>query len=97
MLSAARLVAKPVARTSPVRPAPVSRMTTQCTSCKLREVCLPCGLDGMATELLGEIVHTRIRVRRGESLLRAGAPFDSLYAVRSGFFKSSVQIGRAHV
>ncbi len=84
------LVAQPIPRTSTARPAEVSRLTTRCTSCKLREVCLPCGLDGTATELLGEIVHTRIRVRRGESLLRAGAPFDSLYAVRSGFFKSSV-------
>ena len=92
MISAAArpLVAQPPMRLVSSRPAEVTRVSTRCTSCKLREVCLPCGLDGAGTEQLGEIVHTRIRVRRGESMLRAGAAFESLYAVRSGFFKSSV-------
>jgi CRP/FNR family transcriptional regulator len=31
--------------------------------------------------------YTRKRIKRGESLYRAGEPFDSLYALRSGFFK----------
>ena len=34
-------------------------------------------------------VYTRKRVKRGETLYRAGEVFDSLYALRSGFFKSS--------
>jgi CRP/FNR family transcriptional regulator len=40
-----------------------------------------------------------IRVRRGETLLHAGAPFDSLFSIRSGFFKSNVIVedGRAQV
>lgn len=35
-----------------------------------------------------ELVLTRKRVHTGEHLFRAGDPFDSLYAIRSGFFKS---------
>jgi CRP/FNR family transcriptional regulator len=84
------LVIRQVPRMRISRPAEVTRVTTRCSSCNLREACLPCGLDGMATERLGEIVLTRIRLRRGESVVRAGATFESLYAVRSGFFKSSV-------
>jgi CRP/FNR family transcriptional regulator len=63
---------------------------THCTSCNLRELCLPCGLTEPDTALLGDLVYTRKRVRRGESLYRAGGSFDSLYAIRSGFFKRSV-------
>jgi CRP/FNR family transcriptional regulator len=36
-----------------------------------------------------EGAYTRKRVKRGETLYRAGEAFDSLYALRSGFFKSS--------
>jgi CRP/FNR family transcriptional regulator, anaerobic regulatory protein len=68
----------------------VAACPTHCTTCNLRELCLPCGLNEPDTALLGDIVYTKKRVRRGESLYRAGGAFDSLYAVRSGFFKSSV-------
>jgi CRP/FNR family transcriptional regulator, anaerobic regulatory protein len=37
-----------------------------------------------------DAAYTRKRVKRGEALYRAGEKFDSLYALRSGFFKSSV-------
>jgi CRP/FNR family transcriptional regulator len=69
--------------------AKVAAVHTQCTTCNLREVCLPCGLPACDTHLLGDMVYTRRRVKRGECLFRAGGGFDSLYAVRSGFFKSS--------
>src|SRR6202165_1849443 len=68
----------------------VAACPTHCTTCNLRELCLPCGLNAPDPALLGDIVYTKKRVRRGESLYRAGGAFDSLYAVRSGFFKSSV-------
>lgn len=68
---------------------PVSRVNTRCSTCNLRELCLPCGLkDG--NELLDDLVYTRKRVKRGETLFHAGAAFESLYAIRSGFFKSNV-------
>ena len=68
----------------------VSRMSTHCGACNLREVCLPCGMAGSARELLDAMAYTRKRVKRGETLYRVGGTFDALYAVRSGFFKSRV-------
>jgi CRP/FNR family transcriptional regulator len=53
-------------------------------------LCLPCGLSGADLDRLDELVYTRRRVKRGESLYQAGDVFKSLYAVRSGFFKSCV-------
>jgi CRP/FNR family transcriptional regulator len=69
---------------------PVSRMPTHCSTCNLREVCLPCGLHGAEVALLGDLIYTRRRVKRGENLFHAGGDFDSIFAIRSGFFKSSV-------
>ena len=70
------------------RPARLATCPTRCGTCNLREVCLPCGLAGATQALLDEIVYTRKRVKRGETLYRAGTAFESLYAIRSGFFKS---------
>ncbi len=66
----------------------VVRMRTACSHCHLREVCLPVGLNQEQVNRLEQIVHARRRLRKGESLYRAGDPFRSLFAVRSGFFKS---------
>ena len=65
-------------------------MNTHCSTCNLREVCLPCGLNGDDVAELGDLVYTRRRIKRGEALLRAGNAFESILAIRSGFFKSSV-------
>jgi CRP/FNR family transcriptional regulator, anaerobic regulatory protein len=58
--------------------------------CSLRELCLLCGLAAPDAARFDEVAFTSKQVKRGESLHRAGAAFDSLFAVRSGFFKSSV-------
>ncbi|MFZ3322499.1 MAG: fumarate/nitrate reduction transcriptional regulator Fnr [Usitatibacter sp.] len=68
----------------------ITRCPTRCATCNLRELCLPCGLNGSEPDLFEEMVYTRKRVRRGDALYRTGSDFDSLYAIRSGFFKSSV-------
>src|SRR5215212_1694305 len=68
----------------------VPRVPTHCSTCNLREVCIPCGLNEPDTARLGDLIYTRKRVKRGESLYRAGTGFEGLFAVRSGFFKSSV-------
>jgi len=63
---------------------------TQCSTCNLREVCLPCGLQGSDADVVNDLSYTRKRVKRGEAIFRAGADFAALFAVRSGFFKSRV-------
>ena len=59
-----------------------------CSNCALRGVCLPCDL---ALDQLGEMEElTRVkrRIAKGSALYRNGDAFESLYAVRSGSFKS---------
>lgn len=65
---------------------------THCSTCHLRELCLPCGLTGQDIDRMDELVYGRKRVKRGQSLYHAGDPFHSLYAVRSGFFKSNLMM-----
>ena len=65
-----------------------ARLKAACATCNLRELCVSGGVSPRDLERLDALVATRRRVRRGEALFRAGDGFDSLYAVRSGFFKT---------
>jgi CRP/FNR family transcriptional regulator len=78
-----------VGRAAPRSRAP-ARAATHCSTCNLREVCITGGLDEADAARMGDLIHTRKRVKRGEHLYREGTGFDALFAVRSGFFKSSV-------
>jgi CRP/FNR family transcriptional regulator len=68
----------------------LAALKTACSSCNLRELCMPVGLSPQQLESLDELVYARKTVRRGESLFRAGDAFRSLYAIRSGFFKTRI-------
>jgi CRP/FNR family transcriptional regulator len=68
---------------------PLAR-AANCSTCGLRELCLPAGLCPDDLARVDGIVHARRRLRRGEVLFNAGDPFCSLYAIRTGFFKASV-------
>ena len=68
----------------------IANLRVACSSCNLRELCLPLGLSLKDIEKLDELVALRKRVKRGDSLFRAGDRFESLYAVRLGFLKSTV-------
>lgn len=61
-----------------------------CSSCNLRELCLPVGMSNDQLDQLDTMVATRRSVARGDTLFRAGDVFQSLYAVRTGFFKTCV-------
>lgn len=63
---------------------------TACSNCNLRELCLPFGLTLDELERLDDLISTRRRIKRGDHLYRAGETFDSIYAIRSGFFKTDV-------
>jgi CRP/FNR family transcriptional regulator len=67
-----------------------SMREARCSTCNLRQLCLPGGLEGTDAERVGDLVYTRRRVKRGEAVYHAGDQFASIYAVRSGFFKTSV-------
>ena len=61
-----------------------------CSSCNLRELCLPVGLTHPQLTQLDELVSSRKTVKRGDALFHAGEPFKAVYAVRTGFFKTRV-------
>jgi CRP/FNR family transcriptional regulator len=61
-----------------------------CSSCNLRELCLPVGMSNDQLLKLDSMVATRRAVARGDALFRSGEAFQSLYAVRTGFFKTCV-------
>jgi CRP/FNR family transcriptional regulator len=70
-----------------------NKFATTCASCNLRELCLPGALCIDDLERVENIVYARRRIKRGEALFNAGAEFNALYAIRSGFFKTSVLDG----
>ncbi|MDM0117707.1 fumarate/nitrate reduction transcriptional regulator Fnr [Variovorax sp. J22R133] len=61
-----------------------------CSSCNLRELCMPVGLQPDELKRIDGLVSNRRRVRRREPLFRNGERFTALYAIRSGFFKTCV-------
>lgn len=70
--------------------AAAERLKVACSSCNLRELCLPVGLSEDELRRLDSLVGARRSLRRGEALYLAGEGFAALYAVRSGFFKTRV-------
>ena len=63
-----------------------------CSQCNLRELCLPLGMTEDEIHKVDELVGGRRRVKRGQHLYRAGDPFEAIYAVKTGFFKTDVLI-----
>ena len=61
-----------------------------CSNCNLRELCMPVGLSPDQLDRIDEMVATRRKIKRGTALFRNGEAFTSLYAIRTGFFKTSV-------
>jgi len=70
-------------------PCAAPRPNVACSSCRLRELCLPVGFSDAEMAELDALVASREIVRRGEALFRSGDAFTALYAVRTGFFKTS--------
>jgi CRP/FNR family transcriptional regulator len=56
----------------------------------MRELCLPVGLSPDDLKQLDSVIGSRARLKKGESLYRAGEPFHALYAVRLGSLKTTV-------
>ncbi|HEX9718410.1 MAG TPA: fumarate/nitrate reduction transcriptional regulator Fnr [Ramlibacter sp.] len=83
----------------PASAAPVVQLKTQCSTCHLRELCLPCGLNGVDLTRLDDMTFTRRKIKAGQTLYREGDRFQYIYAVRSGTLKSSLLLsdGREQV
>ena len=68
----------------------LAELKVACANCNVREICQPAGLTQEELDQLDALVNVRRKLKRGDTLYRAGEPFDALYAVRSGFFKARV-------
>jgi len=67
----------------------VSRNATSCIGCSLRKICMPIDIEAPeAQRLFEQLVTNRIRVRKGDTLYRAGDRFVALYAIRVGSCKT---------
>ena len=51
---------------------------------------MPLGLSPLELDRIEEVVAARRKVKRGTTLFRNGDKFTSLFAIRTGFFKTSV-------
>jgi CRP/FNR family transcriptional regulator, anaerobic regulatory protein len=60
---------------------------SSCALCSSRDVCWS-GAGEASWQ--NELEFTKRKLKRGETLYRMGAHFDNLYAIRSGFFKTTV-------
>lgn len=77
----------------------VHALETACSNCCVLDLCLPSSLTGDEVERLDTVLAQRVKVKKGTALYRIGDPPRSLYAVRLGFFETSVLSidGRAQV
>jgi CRP/FNR family transcriptional regulator, anaerobic regulatory protein len=74
-------------------------MRAACSQCNLHELCLPVGMNAEEINRLDQLVETRRKVRKGQALYRSGDPFEAIYAIRIGWFKTDVLLedGREQV
>jgi CRP/FNR family transcriptional regulator len=74
-------------------------LQAHCSTCHLKDLCLPCGMTGEDMSRLDGLLFGRRRVKMGQPLYREGDKFQFIYAVRSGTFKSSLTLldGREQV
>ncbi len=63
-------------------------LRAKCKSCSLYQLCLPLGLEEGDLDKLESIIKRRRVIEKGSYLYHSGDKLKSLYAVRSGSFKS---------
>ena len=61
-----------------------------CLACAMRNVCVPAGLSPTEIARFETSVHGKRRLAAGQHLYRAGDAAGALYAIRSGFIKTSI-------
>ncbi|CAI09052.1 Transcription factor Fnr [Aromatoleum aromaticum EbN1] len=80
-------------------PITVASLKVACSQCNLVELCLPFGMSENEIDRLDELVGARRKIKRQHHLYRAGDPFEAIYAIRAGSFKTNVLLedGREQV
>lgn len=65
-----------------------SQLHITCSSCNLRELCLPVDLSFGEMKQMEVLSHAKHGYARGDYLYRSGDKLQSLYAIHSGSFKT---------
>ncbi|MBT0586325.1 fumarate/nitrate reduction transcriptional regulator Fnr [Alteromonas oceanisediminis] len=65
-------------------------LSIHCQTCSFSHLCLPVALSDDEMTSLDDIIERKKPLRKNDKLIKAGDPFTSLYAVRSGSFKSFI-------
>ena len=70
-----------------------------CAACSSRSLCWSAGVAADDKRWYDNLKFTRRRLKRGDVLYHMGDRFESIYALRSGFFKTQILLedGRDHV
>src|SRR5215471_21720701 len=74
-------------------PAPVTSirdLKVHCSTCSMRELCLPMGLGAAELAQVDALLGSRVKLRKGDTLYRVGEKFNALYAIRIGSLKTTV-------
>ena len=65
-----------------------SRYPLNCQNCSFSQLCLPFNLNNNELDKLDDIIQRKRPLQKGERLFESGDKLSSLFAVRSGSFKS---------
>ena len=70
-----------------------------CINCNWQKLCLPIALSPQELGRVDKMITVRRKLKRHEALFHTGDDFTGLYAIRSGFFKTSttLEFGREQV
>jgi CRP/FNR family transcriptional regulator len=66
------------------------RTAQQCATCSMRSACMPQTLNAEELTRFDAIVSATRLVKRGDAIYRTDDPFQSIYAIRAGSFKTVV-------
>jgi len=66
----------------------LSELKSHCQNCSLYDLCLPMGLNSGDLDRLDEVIKRRQSVNKNNFLFRMGENLKSVYAIRSGSFKT---------
>jgi CRP/FNR family transcriptional regulator len=73
-----------------VIPISAGSIKVACSNCNLRELCMPMGLNKEELDRIDAVVEIRRKVKKGDYLFNNGEKFSSLFAIRTGFFKTCI-------
>jgi CRP/FNR family transcriptional regulator len=83
--------ADPRAASAPIPLLDLSQLRRTCRACALHALCLPASISPDELNSLDAIVRARRPLDRGQRLFASGARFQSIYVVRSGSFKTTLE------